>query len=111
MRRTYQLRTWRGWDRHLDACVRDFSAEFGTRPNLLVASGATLRRLNVAANHARVSAARGRRAADRRAYLELAGIAAEDCELLFVEEAEVPDNSFALIHALADDELEQAAML
>lgn len=108
MRKTYRLRTWRGWDRHIDACARDFEAEFGVTPNLLVANGTTLRRINVAADKARVGNDRGEMP-EPLSYVELAGFAAEDYELLFIEEDEVPENSFALIHAVSGDELERAA--
>ena len=101
MRKTYRLRTWRGWDRRIDACARDFEAEFGVTPNLLVANGVTLRRINVAADKNRVgSTSKGQ----PTGYVELTAFAAEDYELFFVEEDEVPENSFALIHAFGADE-------
>lgn len=101
MRKTYRLQGWRGWDRRIDACARDFQAEFGVTPNLLVANGVTLRRMNVAADKARVGNAAGDAA---EGYVELRGFSAENYELLFVEEDEVPENSFALIHAFGADE-------
>jgi len=101
MRKTYRLQTWRGWDKRIDACARDFEAEFGVTPNLLVANGVTLRRINVAADKARVGNASGE---EPTGYVELRGFAAGDYELLFVEEDEVPENSFALIHAFGADE-------
>src|SRR3954462_8925926 len=103
MRKTYRLQTWRGWDRRIDACARDFEAEFGVAPNLLVANGVTLRRINVAADKARIGNSQGA-APEPTAYVELKGFAAGDYELLFVEEDEVPENSFALIHAFSADE-------
>ena len=54
MRKTYRLRNWRGWDRHIDSCARDFLAEFGVAPNLLVANAVTLRRFNLAADKGHV---------------------------------------------------------
>lgn len=108
MRKTYRLRTWRGWDRHIDTCARDFQSEFGVTPNLLVANGATLRRINVAADKARVGNERGD-APEPLSYVELKGFAAKDYELLFIEEEEVPENSFALIHALSDEDADLAA--
>ena len=108
MRKTYRLQSWRGWDRRIDACAKDFVQEFGVAPNLLVANGVTLRRINVAADKARVGNAQGE--APATAYVELKGFAAGDYELLFVEEDEVPENSFALIHAFgADDDAEFVA--
>ena len=101
MRKTYRLQGWRGWDRRIDACARDFTAEFGVAPNLLVANSATLRRMNVAADKAKVGNKAGNSA---EGYVELRGFAAEDYELLFIEEDEVPENSFALIHAFGADE-------
>ena len=108
MRKTYRLQSWRGWDRRVDKCARDFLAEFGVAPNLLVANGVTLRRINVAADKNRVNNASGE-APD--GYVELKGFAGDDYSLLFVEEAEVPENSFALIHAFGadDDESEVVA--
>ncbi len=101
MRKTYRLQTWRGWDRRIDACARDFEAEFGVTPNLLVANNATLRRMNVAADKARVGNDKGE---EPTGYVELKGFATSDYELLFVQEDEVPENSFALIHAFGIDE-------
>ncbi|HEY4223491.1 MAG TPA: hypothetical protein VGO62_19170 [Myxococcota bacterium] len=98
MRKTYRLQSWRGWDRRIDACAREFLAEFGVAPNLLVANGVTLRRINVAADKARLGNAKGE-PAPASEYVELRGFAAEDYELVFLEEDEVPENSFALIHA------------
>jgi len=109
MRKTYRLQSWRGWDRRIDACAKDFAAEFGVTPNLLVANGVTLRRINVAADKARINNSQGD-APEPTAYVELKGFATGDYELLFVEEDEVPENSFALIHAFgADDEEEFVA--
>jgi hypothetical protein len=104
------LRTWRGWDRHIDACARDFEAEFGVVPNLLVANGVTLRRFNLAADKAHVNHTRGR-APQPMEYVELKGFAAGDYELLFIEEEEVPENSFALVHAFGEDDAERAATM
>jgi hypothetical protein len=109
MRKTYRLKTWRGWDRHIDACARDFAAEFGVAPNLLVANEATLRRMNVAADKAHVGNGKGGKP-EPLSYVELKGFAADDYALVFVEEDEVPENSFALIHALSGEEAEAAAM-
>lgn len=108
MRKTYRLRTWRGWDRHIDACARDFQAEFGVTPNLLVANGVTLRRFNLAADKGRVGNQKGDTPAPT-SYVELKGFSASDYSLLFIEEDEVPENSFALIHALGDEETELVA--
>ena len=108
MRKTYRLRTWRGWDRHIDSCARDFQAEFGVTPNLLVANGVTLRRFNLAADTGRVGNERGDVPAPT-SYVELKGFSAADYSLLFIEEDEVPENSFALIHALGDEETELVA--
>jgi hypothetical protein len=110
MRKTYRLGTWRGWDRHIDACVRDFEAEFGVVPNLLVANAATLRRINVAADKARVGNELGEQPAPM-SYVELKGFDAGDYELLFIREDEVPENSFALIHAFSDEDTELVASL
>lgn len=108
MRKTYRLQTWRGWDRRIDACAKDFEAEFGVAPNLLVANGVTLRRINVAADKKRVNNKNGDAP---EGYVELKGFATEDYSLLFVEEEEVAENSFALIHAFGaeDDEAEVVA--
>lgn len=101
MRKTYRLRTWKDWDKHIDAAARDFEAEFGVAPNLLVASNVTLRRINVAADKKRVGNAKGE--APTHGYVELKGFLAQDYELVFIEEDEVPENSFALIHAFSDE--------
>ena len=103
MRKTYRLTGWRGWDKQVDACVRDFAQEFGVAPNLLVASPVFLRRVNVAANRAKVGNTKGE-APDASEYVELRGFVGEDYELLFVEEDEVPEKSFALIYAFGKDE-------
>lgn len=104
MRKTYRLRTWRGWDRHIDACAHDFAAEFGVTPNLLVANGVTLRRMNLAADKARVANGKTGDTPAPLSYVELKGFAADDYSLVFIEEDEVPENSFALIHAFGADE-------
>ena len=101
MRKTYRLRSWRGWDRHIDACAQDFLAEFGRPPNLLVANGVTLRRFNVAADKGNVGNDKGEKP-PTTSYVELTGFSAADYSLLFIAEDEVPENSFALIHALGD---------
>ena len=108
MRKTYRLRTWRGWDKHIDACARDFEAEFGVAPNLLVANGVTLRRFNLAADKNHVGNEKGE-APEPTSYVELKGFAAENYELVFIEEDEVPENSFALIRAFGDEETEVVA--
>ena len=108
MRKTYRLSRWRGWDRHIDACAREFAAEFGMAPNLLVANSVTLRRMNLAADRARVGNERGD-TPEPLTYVELKGFATADYELLFVEEDEVPENSFALIHAWGQEETEPVA--
>lgn len=108
MRKTYRLRTWRGWDRHIDSCARDFLAEFGVAPNLLVANGVTLRRFNLAADKGHVGNKKGEKP-DATTYVELKGFAAADYSLLFIEEDEVPENAFALIHAIGDEDTELVA--
>jgi hypothetical protein len=108
MRKTYRLRNWRGWDRHIDSCARDFLAEFGVAPNLLVANGVTLRRFNLAADKGHVGNKKGE-TPDAHTYVELQGFAAADYSLLFIEEDEVPENSFALIHAIGEEDSERAA--
>ena len=114
MRKTYRLRSWRGWDKHVDACARDFEAEFGVVPNLLVANSVTLRRINLAADKNRIGNQAGE-TPEPTSYVELKGFAADDYALLFVEESEVPENSFALIHAFGGDgdgeEVERVATL
>lgn len=109
MRKTYRLRSWKGWDKHVDQAARDFEAEFGVTPNLLVASPVTLRRINVAADKARVGNGRGEAPKGGR-YVELRGFTTDAYELVFIEEDEVPENSFALIHAFSSaEDAEQAA--
>ena len=110
MRKTYRLRTWRGWDRHIDACARDFQAEFGVTPNLLVANRVTLRRFNLAADKGHLGNQKGEAPAPT-SYVEVKGFAAANYSLLFIEEDEVPENSFALIHALGDEETELVASI
>lgn len=108
MRKTYRLRSWKGWDKHVDAAARDFAAEFGVAPNLLVASPVTLRRINVAADKARVGNRQGQ-APEAGVYVKLEGFTTDDYELVFIEEDEVPENSFALIHAFGSEEAEHVA--
>ena len=109
MRKTYRLRSWKGWDKHVDQAARDFEAEFGVTPNLLVASPVTLRRINVAADKARVGNGKGK-APEAGRYVELRGFTPADYEIVFIEEDEVPENSFAIIHAFgSEEEAEQVA--
>jgi len=103
MRKTYRLTGWRGWDKQVDACARDFAQEFGVAPNLLVASPVFLRRVNVAANRAHVGNGQGEAPAENE-YVELKGFVGDDYQLLFIEEDEVPETSFALIYAFGKDD-------
>ncbi len=107
MRKTYRLSSWKGWDRHVDRCAREFAAEFGVMPNLLVASPVTLRRINVAADKGHVGNGRGQRPTS---YVQLRGFATAEFALTFVQEDGVAENSFALIRAYASiDELKATA--
>jgi hypothetical protein len=109
MRKTYRLRSWKGWDKHVDACAREFLAEFGVAPNVLVASPVTLRRINVAADKAHLGNKHGE-VPDSGAYVQIGGFAGDDYQLMFIEEDDVPENSFSLIHAFnSQEELEAAA--
>lgn len=110
MRKTYRLRTWRGWDRQIDTCARDFLAEFGVTPNVLLANEAMLRRMNVVADKAHVGNELGG-SPEPASYVELKGFAGPDYELLFIEQSEVPENSFDLIHAFSEEDTEVVASL
>lgn len=103
MRKTYKIANWRAWDKQVDACVRDFQAEFGRAPNLLAASPVMLRRMNLAANRAHVGKRSGE-AADPSAYVELRGFVGPSYSLIFIEESDVPEGSFSLVYAYASDE-------
>ncbi len=94
LRKSYSFRTWRAWAQHIDGCVQDFHKEFGQFPNLLVANGVTLRRVNVAADKGHVSSKKG---APKTAYVELQGFAGTNYNLHFAEEEDVTDNGFSLI--------------
>lgn len=98
MVKTYTLSSWRGWDRFVDTCAKAFAAEFGVLPNLLAASPATLRRMNLAANKKNVGNLKGDTplATD---YVELKKFAGKDYQLWLVTENELTDNSFDLIFA------------
>ena len=103
MRKTYRIANWRDWDKQVDACARDFQAEYRRAPNLLAASQVMLRRFNLAANRAHVGKRSGE-AADPSAYIELQGFVGTDYSLLLVEEDDVPERSFSLVYAFASDE-------
>jgi hypothetical protein len=111
MRKTYRIANWRDWDKRVDACVRDFQAEFGRAPNLLAASPVMLRRINLAANRAHVGKRSGK-SADPAAYVELRGFVGTSYSLLFIEETDVPEGSFSLVYAYASDaDMDRAASL
>ena len=103
MRKTYRIANWRDWDKQVDACARDFKAEYGRAPNLLAASPVMLRRINLAANREHVVKRSGE-AADPSSYVELQGFVGTGYSLIFVEEDDVPERSFSLVYAFASDE-------
>lgn len=103
MRKTYRIANWRDWDKKVDACVREFQAEFGRAPNLLTASPVMLRRINLAANRAHVGKRSGE-SADPSTYVELKGFVGSSYSLIFIEETDVPEGSFSLVYAYASDE-------
>ena len=101
MRASYRFTSWKSWDRRLDEAVRTFIRDHGAPPNLLVASAGTLRRISIAAASKRP----GRR------FRALTGFVGGDYQLSFIPEEDLPDNSFSLILAVDEAELEEEEVL
>jgi hypothetical protein len=93
---TYPLDHWLSWPDEVHMFVQDYVSRHEAFPNALVASSATLRRMDMAADRAHVHSQDGGDP-DAHAYTVLGGIRAHDYELTFLINDEVPDRHVWLL--------------
>lgn len=96
-RKTYQIGTWRTWDKAIDRCVRDFEARFGVVPNVLLANNVTFQRINMAADKSHVGNAAGDDAPEHE-YVDITGFAGPDYVVAFAVNERLADRKFALLY-------------
>jgi hypothetical protein len=93
---TYPLDRWLSWPDEVHTFVQDYVSRYETFPNALVASSATLRRMDMAADKGHVHSDDGD-APDDHAYTVLGGIRAPEYELTFLVNDAVPERHVWLL--------------
>jgi hypothetical protein len=93
----HELRTWRGWDRRLAQAARQMAKRCGAKPDLLVVSPVTRRRLGIAIA-----------AKTRSRYQKIQAIGVSGSLIHVVEEDGMRDNVFALVIVEGSDQLDAA---
>lgn len=99
---TYPLDHWLTWPDEVHRFVQDYVSRYEAFPNALVASSATLRRMDIAADRQHVQQRNGDEPS-AHAYTVLEGISAPEYELTFLINETVPDRHVWLLLDGTDD--------
>jgi hypothetical protein len=96
LRRTYSITQWIRWDDEVDAAVRAFRAEFGVAPLILLASSASLARIDLAAKKDRLVDGNGARPHPDQ-YAAVGSFSGADYLLEFCVDERLPTSRISLV--------------
>lgn len=101
-RKTYKITRWIKWDQIISKSAEDFREKTGVRPNLLLASEATLKRIDLAAYNSSQDETRGSirnpSGVIPDATVSLEGFKAGELNLDFCIKDDAPTSSFILVY-------------
>ena len=100
LRRTYQLKSWKGWDHQIHFSILDFRNTFEIYPNILQANPVTFSRMDVAANSIDKDKIRGPQgqAAGKYQFISISGFCSDNYDLRFCIDRKLPNQSYVLFY-------------